>query len=70
MVERKNYGITQICEAGKGKFNSGAADFDAAARRSHGFHTRPETFEMEPNGQFAKHVVKFIPKLRILNKNL
>ena len=37
----KKYGITPLCESGKGKFISGAADFGAAARRGHGFHTRP-----------------------------
>ena len=41
MIERKNHGITPLCESGKGKFISGAADFGAAARRGHGFHTRP-----------------------------
>ena len=41
MIERKNYGITPLCESGKGKFICGAADFSAAARRGHGFHTRP-----------------------------
>ena len=25
MIERKNYGITRLCESGKGKFISGAA---------------------------------------------
>ena len=34
MIERKNYGITPLCELGKGKFISGAA-----AGRGHGFHT-------------------------------
>ena len=42
MIERKNYGITPLCESGKGKFISGAEDFGAAARRGHAFHTRPE----------------------------
>ena len=41
MTERKKYGITHLCESGKGKFISGAAYFGAAARRGHGFHTRP-----------------------------
>ena len=41
MIERKNYGITPLCELGKGKFIAGAADFGAEARRGHGFHTRP-----------------------------
>ena len=36
MTERKKYGIIHRCESGKGKFISGAA-----ARRGHGFHTRP-----------------------------
>ena len=36
MIERKKYGITPLCESGKGKFISGAA-----ARHCHGFHTRP-----------------------------
>ena len=29
MIERKKYGITPLCESGKGKFISGAADFGA-----------------------------------------
>ena len=41
MIERKNYGITPLCESGKEKNISGAADLGAAARRGHGFHTRP-----------------------------
>ena len=41
MTERKKYGITHLCESGKGKFISGVAYFGAAARRGHGFHTRP-----------------------------
>ena len=32
MIERNNYGITHLCESGKGKFISGAADFGAAAQ--------------------------------------
>ena len=40
MIERKNYGITLLCESEKGKNISGAADFGAAARRGHGLHTR------------------------------
>ena len=34
MIERKNYGLTPLCESGKGKFISGAADF--------GLHTRQQ----------------------------
>ena len=45
MIERKKYGITPLCESGKGKFISGAADFGAAARRGHIFHTRPKNPE-------------------------
>ena len=42
-VERKKYGITPLCESGKGKFISGAADFGTAAWRGHGFHTQPSS---------------------------
>ena len=42
MIERKNYGITPLCESGKGKFISGAA-----AQRGHGFHTQPYNFHIE-----------------------
>ena len=45
MIERKKYGITPLCESGKGKFISGEADFGAAARPGHGFHTRPQNIE-------------------------
>ena len=41
MIERKKYGIIPLCASGKEKYISGAADFGAAARPSHGFHTRP-----------------------------
>ena len=41
----KKYGITPLCESGKGKFNSGTADFGAAAQRGHGFHTRPSEWQ-------------------------
>ena len=41
MIKRKKYWITPLCESGKGKFISGAADFGTAAWRGHGFHTRP-----------------------------
>ena len=43
MVEPKNYGIKPLCESGKGKIISGAADFGAAARHGLGFHTRPDS---------------------------
>ena len=33
MIEQKNYGISNLCESGKGKFISGAADFGAVAQR-------------------------------------
>ena len=36
MLERKKYGITFLSASGKEKYISGAA-----ARRGHGFHTRP-----------------------------
>ena len=49
MIERKKYGITPLCESGKGKFISGAADFGAVARRGHGFHTNP-IFEIKKIG--------------------
>ena len=39
MIKRKNYGITPLCDLGKGKIISGAPDFGMSARRSHGFHT-------------------------------
>ena len=42
MIERKKYGITLLSASGKEKYISGAADFGAAARRGHGFHTRPQ----------------------------
>ena len=41
MIERKKYGITPLSASEKKKYNSSAADFDAAARHGHGFHTRP-----------------------------
>ena len=41
IIERENHEISPLCELGKGKFISGAADFGTAARRGHGFHTRP-----------------------------
>ena len=57
MIERKKNGITDLCESGKGKYISGAADFGAAAQRSHGFHTRPlethlENFSKETLAKF------------------
>ena len=42
MTERKKkYGITPLSALRKEKFTSGAADFGAAARHGHGFHTHP-----------------------------
>ena len=41
MIERKKYGVTPLSASGKEKYISGAADFGEAARRGHGFHTRP-----------------------------
>ena len=41
MIERKKNGITSLSASGKEKYISGAAVFGAAARRGHGFHTRP-----------------------------
>ena len=41
MIEGKNYGITPLCESGKGKSISGAAGFGAAARRVMAFIPDP-----------------------------
>ena len=41
MIERKKYGITPLSASRKEKYISGAEDFGTAARRGHGFHTRP-----------------------------
>ena len=66
MIERKNYGITTLCESGKGKFICGAADFSAAARRGHGFHTGPtnSTYNLLSYDRFAigYHWPPLIPK--------
>ena len=43
----KKYGITPLCEPGKEKYISGAADFGAVAWRSHGFRTRPASCEFD-----------------------
>ena len=32
MIERNNYGLAPLCESGKEKFISGAADFGTAAQ--------------------------------------
>ena len=41
MTERKKYAFTPLSASGKEKYISGSADFGAAARHGHGFHTQP-----------------------------
>ena len=41
MIEQTKYGITPLSASGKEKYISDVADFGAAARRGHSFHTQP-----------------------------
>ena len=45
----KKYGITPLSALGKEKYISGAADFGAAARPGHCFHTRTNKFDKKCN---------------------